>query len=213
MAENASAPAHASGAAGRSVDRFGGIIRRPSRTILQAPATQEPLTLADLAHRPMWVGWRTELRGGKKTKVPYDPVTGAPARSNDPKSWATLAEAEAWAIENGGSVGLMFAPVGDNLHMGGIDLDTCRNPETGDIEPWAQEVIDRLRTYAEVSPSETGVKLFVTYALADKPEIDRLFDGKHGRAFKIGDSEHPPGIEVYIVRSRACPLGFGPAFQ
>jgi hypothetical protein len=145
----------------------------------------------------MWVGWRAEIRGGKKTKLPYDPATGALAQSDNPKSWATLGEAEAWAIANDGNVGLMFAPIG-GLHTGGIDLDTCRNPETGEIEPWAQEIIDRLKTYAEISPSQTGVKLFFTYALAKKPEIDRLFEDKHGRAFKKGDGEHPRAVEVYI---------------
>src|SRR5690606_2872934 len=40
-----------------------------------------------------------------------------------------------------------------------IDLDACRH-EDGTIEPWAMEIIEALDTYCEVSPSETGVKLF-----------------------------------------------------
>ena len=43
----------------------------------------------------------------------------------------------------------------------GIDLDGCRDKLTGDIEPWAQKLIDRFATYTEVSPSGTGVKMFV----------------------------------------------------
>jgi hypothetical protein len=76
-----------------------------------------------------------------------------------------------------GGIGLMFAPVeGTSLHIGGVDLDSCRNPETGEIDPWVQDVIDRFKTYTEISPSQTGVKLFFTYLLADKPEIYRLLD-------------------------------------
>nr|BDD44594.1 hypothetical protein 1 [Flavobacteriaceae bacterium] len=43
----------------------------------------------------------------------------------------------------------------------GIDLDDCRDAETGDITPWAQEIIDTIASYSEVSPSGTGVKIFV----------------------------------------------------
>jgi replicative DNA helicase len=42
----------------------------------------------------------------------------------------------------------------------GIDLDGCRNPDTGHVESWAQTWIDRFATYTEVSPSGTGVKLW-----------------------------------------------------
>ena len=50
-------------------------------------------------------------------------------------------------------VGLMFDLVGETL-VCGVDLDTCRDPISGAIEPWAQAVIDRFATYAEVSPSK-----------------------------------------------------------
>ncbi len=43
----------------------------------------------------------------------------------------------------------------------GIDLDRCRNPETGSVEPWAQEIITELDSYTEVSPSGTGLHVIV----------------------------------------------------
>jgi primase-polymerase (primpol)-like protein len=39
----------------------------------------------------------------------------------------------------------------------GIDLDDCRDPATGDLEPWARTIIRQLDTYTEVSPSGTGI--------------------------------------------------------
>src|ERR1700730_18371937 len=94
------------------------------------------LTLADLAYRPMWVGWKKVIRHGKSTKLPYDPVTGDLAKSDNSQSWATYNEAELWALENSvgssGVFGLMCAPVDDTLHIGGADLDSCRTPETGE---------------------------------------------------------------------------------
>ena len=43
----------------------------------------------------------------------------------------------------------------------GIDLDGCRNPISGEIRDWAKTTILRFNSYTEVSPSGTGVKIFV----------------------------------------------------
>jgi hypothetical protein len=88
-------------------------------------------------------------------------------------------EADFWAAQNhGNGVGLMFAPV-DAHHLGGIDLDSCRNPQTEKIEGWAEDVIARFSSYTEVSPSGTGAKVFFSFPLDDAPEIETLFDGKY----------------------------------
>src|SRR5262249_53638709 len=42
-----------------------------------------------------------------------------------------------------------------------IDLDYCRDPETGIIALWAQEIIHNINSYAEVSPSGEGVRIFL----------------------------------------------------
>ncbi len=44
--------------------------------------------------------------------------------------------------------------------MVGVDIDHCVNPETKEVEPWAEEVMQQLATYTEVSPSGTGLRLF-----------------------------------------------------
>lgn len=40
-----------------------------------------------------------------------------------------------------------------------IDIDKVRSPETGDVQPWALDVINALDTYCEVSASGTGFHL------------------------------------------------------
>ena len=55
-------------------------------------------------------------------------------------------------------IGFMFSS-GDPYTF--IDLDKCRDPETGEIGQEAQEIIDSLGGYAEVSPSGEGVHIFV----------------------------------------------------
>jgi putative DNA primase/helicase len=156
------------------------------------------LFLANLTHLPMWVGWREEQRGDDATKVPYDPRTGRQAESTNPKTWATRDEAETWAIENRGGVGIVLSQItGGDCCLCGIDLDTCRDPCTEAFQDWAQEVINRFSTYTEVSPSGTGAKLFFTVRATDLPTIERLFDGRGGRQFKNGGGKHCPAIEVY----------------
>ena len=44
----------------------------------------EPVTLASLALLPIWVGWRLETRGGRPAKVPFDPMTGENAATDNP---------------------------------------------------------------------------------------------------------------------------------
>ncbi len=45
------------------------------------------------------------------------------------------------------------------LHLVAVDLDHCVNPLTGEIEPWALDIIGKLCSYSEYSPSATGVRI------------------------------------------------------
>jgi putative DNA primase/helicase len=113
---------------------------------------------SELRRRPQWVVWRGEQRDGKLAKAPYIPGTGCHARSNDPSTWTTFsfALAAARAINGPGGVAYALSP-GDGLV--GIDLDKCGCDDV--LEPWAQTFVDTLGSYAEWSPSGTGVHVFV----------------------------------------------------
>ena len=114
--------------------------------------------IEELAAHHQWVNWRWEQRNGKPTKPPIQPDKSY-ARSNDPKTWHSFDKCAA-AYEKYGSIdgiGFVLKPP----HFG-VDLDNCRDPKTGAIEAWAQEVIDEIASYTEVSPSETGVKIIGT---------------------------------------------------
>jgi putative DNA primase/helicase len=86
------------------------------------------------------------------------------AKSTDPATWTTYERAAEVASENNEVVGpgFVFDP---ESAFGGIDLDGCRNPETGEIKAWAREIVDSTPTYAEVSPSLTGIKLVGMFKL------------------------------------------------
>src|SRR5262249_4253693 len=85
-----------------------------------------------------------------------DPKTGRSASTTDPTTWGTFERAISYYRKHGLSgVGFVFTEADP---YAGADLDDSRNPETGGIEPWAQEIISELGSYAEVSPSGTGVR-------------------------------------------------------
>jgi transposase len=63
----------------------------------------------------------------------------------------------------------------------GLDLDCCRDPETGDVDPWAQQIIDEVGSYSEVSPSGRGVRIFVRGAIPGNRRRKgrfEVYDGK-----------------------------------
>ena len=100
----------------------------------------------DYVDAPRWVEWRPEAGD----KVPYIPGTGRKAKTNNPATWRAFSQCE------GERLGWVFN--GDDL--GGIDLDACRDPNNGELAPWAVEVIDRFKSYTEVSPSGIGIHIF-----------------------------------------------------
>lgn len=163
-----------------------------------------PITLAELAPQPLWVAWQTQERdpGKPPTKVPYAPRNGHQARADDPRTWGTRAAAEARAGRlpkpfGIGGVGIEFGELADGICLGGVDFDSCMNAE-GVLEPWAVEVLERLDSYAEVSPSRTGCKAFFTYIAGDLAALRSAMGTQHGKQFKRGGGEHPPAIELHI---------------
>ncbi len=109
-----------------------------------------------------WAAWRWQVRGNRWIKAPVNPGTGGYARSNDPDTWSSFEAALSCmrSMRKGGlaGVGFMFHP---NDPFAGVDLDGCRNLQTGEIEARAMEVVRFLHSYTEISPSLTGLKIFV----------------------------------------------------
>jgi hypothetical protein len=124
---------------------------------------------AEMASLPRWVCWSYRRRGKALRKVPIHPLTGKTVSVNVPSDWSTfdVVVARLGKRKPPDGIGFVF-DAKDGLV--GIDLDKCRNPTTGTIAPWANDIISRIATYAEVSPSGTGVKLI---ARANIPESGR----------------------------------------
>lgn len=157
--------------------------------------------LIDLVETPRWCAWRNEPRGDKTTKVPYS-GRGREAKSDDFTTWqlhdSAALLADTIVNGSGGGVGFMLGDM-HGLWIFGIDLDDCRDPATGEIEQWAQEVIDRFASYAEISPSGTGIKIFCQADPADIPDLRKIMGTNHGRSWKRPNGKgHPPAVELHI---------------
>ncbi|HEU5349920.1 MAG TPA: hypothetical protein VFU63_15035, partial [Ktedonobacterales bacterium] len=111
----------------------------------------------DLVARRQWAAWRYEYnpKKGRDEKVPYTPGTERRARTDKRATWRPFPEALAAGMQGVGYMMLAEDP------FTGVDLDGCRDPDTGEMTPWAQAIIDALNTYTEVSPSGKGVKLWL----------------------------------------------------
>src|SRR6266702_2655740 len=140
--------------------------------------------LEELQARPQWVCWRKEQRKGKLTKVPYNPLTGKWAQSDNPQTWASYTQAiQAQGAGKYDGIGYMF-----NRDYTGVDLDHCVN-EDGSIDPWAQAYLDRLKSYAEYSPSNTGIHILVRGTVPS------------GLRRRVTGAPHPEAaIEMYCER-------------
>jgi hypothetical protein len=123
----------------------------------------------DLRALACWLVWKyVEERDPETGEVDWDKppldARGGAGSSTNKKTWSTFDVALA-AYLTGEFDGLGFAlsvKAGEEGEvLIGVDLDHCRNVETGEIAPWAQEIIDRLNSYTEVSPSGEGVRIFL----------------------------------------------------
>lgn len=115
-----------------------------------------PYELKELDH---WCCFKIEkVDNGRFTKRPYNPNTNEMAKSNDETTWVSFEDAASQSLNYDG-IGFFFkAP------YVGIDLDKVENEieeylEQPDTDNIIGEFINVLETYAEISPSGTGIHL------------------------------------------------------
>lgn len=105
---------------------------------------------AELKALNQWVCW--QFYGGRKLAI--SATTG---QSKDwPHNLADFETAQAYAEQRGLGLGFAFNNQSEFL---GVDLDGCRNPESGLIESWAISILDQLPSFREISPSRTGLRI------------------------------------------------------
>ena len=149
---------------------------------------------ASMLDTTRWAPWRAVWNEKKRKyeKIPHraeQPAYGLSTKST--KGWSSFHRALAVYMQNPGKfAGVGYLVTGEKIagaaadvfapgELAGVDLDHCRDAATGEIAPWAAEVIAKLDSYTEVSPSGTGLRVMVRAGL-DADTID-----------------HQRGIEIY----------------
>jgi len=118
-----------------------------------------PKELTDLKQ---WICWRLEPdpKGGKDRKTPYCALSGKKASSTNPETWTdceTALEIKGKYLYTG--VGFVFVRDGGLV---GVDIDHCLDAATGELNQTAADILAMLPpTYIEVSPSGTGLHIFL----------------------------------------------------
>jgi putative DNA primase/helicase len=132
---------------------------KPSALVVVPETIPETLKAID-----QWVVWRYFWLEDRRKwdKPPLQSHGGNLASTTDPKTWSPFEDAfkcyQASQIESWRLDGIGFVFVKKNRLIG-IDLDKVRNPENGDIQDWALDIILKFPTYTELSPSSTGIHL------------------------------------------------------
>ncbi|HFJ9284827.1 TPA: phage/plasmid primase, P4 family [Bacillus toyonensis] len=109
---------------------------------------------AELKNTPHWILWRSEVRNGKKTKVPYQ-INGEMAQSNNKRSWSTFPTIIKF-YEQGDYDGIGFMFSKDDPFIG-IDIDHCI--QEGALTSLAEDIIETVNSYTEYSPSGDGIHI------------------------------------------------------
>jgi len=131
---------------------------------------------SQLKERRQWVCWLLTLRDGEYSKLPINAATGTAASVVNPDAWTDFDTAFAKAPSFDG-IGYVLTE-DDGLVM--IDLDHCRNPDTGAVEEWASHIVKAIASYTEVSPSKRGLKILIRAKLPGARNRTAKLPWEHG---------------------------------
>jgi Protein of unknown function (DUF3987) len=165
-------------------------IQPPHPRTFNGDFADPPPALAPLCLKKHWVVWKWCRNGKDKwTKPPlFAPEPVHRAANNRPDTWSAH-RAAVKAVLGGRANGIGF--VLTDTDVAAVDIDKCRDPATGVIDSWAQQILDAApNSYREITVSGTGLRIIGT---AKGTETHRRFPvaGREGA-----------GIEVYRKATR-----------
>jgi hypothetical protein len=145
-----------------------------------------PRALSVLVERPQWAVWRWErTEKGAWQKPPF--MAADPRRhasTTDPATWCSYSEALSTVLA-GQADGITYL-LGADDQLAAIDVDHCRDPKTGSVHAWAQNILDAARdSYAEITPSGTGLRVWGLASAGSDPIHRKFSFGADGEAVEV----------------------------
>ena len=122
----------------------------------------------ELRKIPHWICWAPYMANGKLDKIPVAPwltdgelkttQEGRPIGCSytDPKTHVSFLEALSYARKLNIGIGFVLVP---ELNLVAIDLDDCI--EDGKPNPWVERILAEAGSYAEITPSGKGVRIWL----------------------------------------------------
>ena len=139
----------------------------------QADLAKLPHVLKPLLELRQWGVWRwTPRPGGGWQKPPFrsrSPLCHLSTKN--PTHWSSFADALA-AVLAGEADGVSFVLTPEG-YIAAADLDHCRDPGTGSLSEWAQDLLDQADSYVEVTPSGAGLRII---GVATGEKLHKKFD-------------------------------------
>ena len=116
-----------------------------------------------------WAVWKAEPRAGqpnKFNKAPLNPLTGLKIGANQPEKFGTFDQAKR-AYQAGKYTGVGVLLTGSGIT--GIDIDNAADlmKQKPEVKNWLKRAIEA-GAYCEISPSQSGLRIFVLGRLEDK---------------------------------------------
>ncbi len=121
---------------------------------------------AELRVETRWLVWKWEWKpasGNAKAKwdkPPINPETGDEFDATDPAGWLQCDKARGTAHKHGDGPGFALGTKDDPSGFVVLDVDHCIDP-AGSIDPRALELVERFNTYAEITPSRKGIRIWL----------------------------------------------------
>ena len=116
-----------------------------------------PRAIDELKKYPQWVVYRVRVNGSKLEKrLEIADGSGRQASSTNSKHWCSYEEARAACDDDPRLAGIAFVLTKNDPFVV-IDLDHC--VVDGSPNRRAREIVERMASYTEVSPSGTGLHI------------------------------------------------------
>lgn len=142
--------------------------------LLEPQFDRVPEALTSLKQWVVWKAVPKKRRDGsiKITKIPYNPVTKHQASTAKASSWGTFQQAvETYQLDSEfAGIGFVFSTHDDLV---GIDLDACFE-EDGTLKPEAENAVNLVDSYTELSPSGKGLHIICRGRLPGSGHCDKL---------------------------------------
>lgn len=149
----------------------------------------------EIKQKHNWLVWKYEPRKNSKklAKSPYNPIAKRRAKVNNPADFQPF-DICLNAIGSYNGIGFVFRKEDRII---GIDLDNCRDPETGQIEEWALKKVKEFHSFTEISVSGTGLHILIHGHIASGKRRGNIEVYGDGRYFTVS-GQHLEGTPKTI---------------